>query len=238
MTYAPRLFPLSVLHSLDMAQRAEALVRKTVTVLFCDVTGFTSLGERMDPETMRRVMIRYFDEVRTVLERHGGTVEKFIGDAVMALFGAPIAHEDDPERAVRAAFAVLNALAELAPQAAERHGITLQARIGVESGEVVTGDPFGGSTMATGDCLNLAARLEEHAGPGAAPALSGPTVSAPPASMRAIDPPPAPIVWMSSAGRRIGNPPTERCGAGSGTPPRTRQTSVLVPPMSNATASG
>ena len=71
--------------------------------MFCDVTGFTSLGERMDPETMRRVMIRYFDEMRTVLERHGGTVEKFIGDAVMAVFGVPVVHEDDALRAVRAA---------------------------------------------------------------------------------------------------------------------------------------
>src|SRR3954447_17638381 len=86
-----------------MAHAAEAFVRKTVTVLFCDVTGFTSLGERVDPETMRGVMVRYFDEMRTVLERHGGTVEKFIGDAVMAIFGVPLVHEDDALRAVRAA---------------------------------------------------------------------------------------------------------------------------------------
>src|SRR5690349_19805838 len=89
---------------------AEPLVRKTVTVLFCDVSGFTSMGERVEPETMRRVMMRYFDEMRGVLERHGGTVEKFIGDAVMAVFGVPILHEDDALRAVRAADEMRSAL--------------------------------------------------------------------------------------------------------------------------------
>src|SRR5438034_9925192 len=86
-----------------VAAGGEPLVRKTVTVLFCDVVGSTSLGERVDPETTRHVMLRYFDETRTVLGRHGGTVEKFIGDAVMAVFGVPLAHEDDAMRAVRAA---------------------------------------------------------------------------------------------------------------------------------------
>src|SRR6266542_4418556 len=78
-------------------------VRKTVTVLFCDVTGSTQLGERLDPETVRRVMRRFFDEMRSVLESHGGTVEKFIGDAIMAVFGVPTVHEDDALRAIRAA---------------------------------------------------------------------------------------------------------------------------------------
>jgi class 3 adenylate cyclase len=78
-------------------------VRKTVSVLFCDVTGSTALGERLDPESLRRVLGRYFDEAKAVLERHGGTVEKFIGDAVMAVFGVPVLHEDDALRAVRAA---------------------------------------------------------------------------------------------------------------------------------------
>ncbi|MFL6034893.1 MAG: adenylate/guanylate cyclase domain-containing protein, partial [Gaiellaceae bacterium] len=85
-----------------MVERIEPLVRKTVTVLFCDVTGSTSLGERIDPETLRRVMLEYFDEMRAAIERHGGTVEKFIGDAVMAVFGVPVVHEDDALRAVRA----------------------------------------------------------------------------------------------------------------------------------------
>src|SRR4029078_1631257 len=78
-------------------------IRKTVTVVFCDVTGSTAMGERLDPESLRRVMSRYFGERRTALERHGGTVEKFIGDAVMAVFGVPSIHEDDALRALRAA---------------------------------------------------------------------------------------------------------------------------------------
>ena len=78
-------------------------VRKTVTVVFCDVTGSTALGERLDPESLRHVMARYFEAMRAVIERHGGTVEKFIGDAVMAVFGVPVVHEDDALRAARAA---------------------------------------------------------------------------------------------------------------------------------------
>jgi class 3 adenylate cyclase len=88
-------------------------VRKTVTVVFTDVTGSTSLGEQLDPESLRHVMTRYFDEMRTVLERHGGSVEKFIGDAVMAVFGSPTVHEDDALRAVRAAAEMREALHRL-----------------------------------------------------------------------------------------------------------------------------
>src|SRR5438067_9812534 len=88
-------------------------MRKTVTVVFCDVTGSTALGEQLDPETLRRVMARYFEAMATVLERHGGTVEKFIGDAVMAVFGIPVLHEDDALRAVRAAVQMREALAGL-----------------------------------------------------------------------------------------------------------------------------
>jgi class 3 adenylate cyclase len=86
-------------------------LRKTVTVLFADVTGSTALGERLDPEAMRRVMSRYFEETKATLERHGGTVEKFIGDAVMAVFGVPVVHEDDALRAVRAAVEIRASLA-------------------------------------------------------------------------------------------------------------------------------
>src|SRR5881296_1246400 len=109
-----------------MSRRAEPLVRKTVTVLFCDVTGFTSLGERVDPETMRRVMLEYFEEMRAALERHDGTVEKFIGDAVMAIFGVPRLHEDDALRAVRAAADLLPAVASLDREIGATHGVTIE----------------------------------------------------------------------------------------------------------------
>src|ERR1700745_2134717 len=98
--------------------------RKTVTVLFCDVTGSTALGERLHAESFRRVMARYFDEARRVIERHGGTVEKFIGDAVMAVFGVPVVHEDDATRAGRAAVKMRDALPELG----------VGGRIGVNTG--------------------------------------------------------------------------------------------------------
>src|SRR6478736_507365 len=90
--------------------------RKTVTVLFCDVAGSTALGEQLDPEVLRRVMLRYFERMKQAIERHGGTVEKFIGDAVMAVFGVPVVHEDDALRAVRAAADMLAGLAELNEQ--------------------------------------------------------------------------------------------------------------------------
>ena len=136
-------------------ERAEAPreVRKTVTVVFCDLTGSTALGERLDPETVRATMRRYFEDSRAILERHGGTVEKFIGDAVMAVFGVPQAHEDDALRAVRAAVELRAAVAT----------IGLQARIGVNTGEVVAGE---GDALVTGDAVNVAARLEQNAEPG------------------------------------------------------------------------
>jgi class 3 adenylate cyclase/tetratricopeptide (TPR) repeat protein len=127
------------------------VVRKTVTVLFADVTGSTALGESLDPEALRRVMTQYYDLARATLERHGGTVEKFIGDAVMAVFGIPQTHEDDALRALRAAVELRDA--DL--------GVTL--RIGVNTGEVVADD---GETLVTGDAVNVAARLEQAAAPG------------------------------------------------------------------------
>ncbi len=141
-------------------------MRKTVTVVFCDVTGSTALGERLDPESLRGVMTRYFARMKAVLEAHGGTVEKFIGDAVMAVFGIPVLHEDDALRAVRAAAEMRDALAELNVELEREWSLSLQARIGVNTGEVVAGDPSAGQNLVTGDTVNTAARLEQAATPG------------------------------------------------------------------------
>jgi class 3 adenylate cyclase len=138
-------------------------VRKTVTVVFCDVSGSTAMGERLDPESTRRVMARYFDAMRTAIERHGGTVEKFIGDAVMAVFGIPVVHEDDALRAVRAASEMRESLARLNDELERDWGVRIESRIGVNTGEVVTGE---GDSLATGDAVNVAARLEQLAAPG------------------------------------------------------------------------
>jgi class 3 adenylate cyclase/tetratricopeptide (TPR) repeat protein len=140
--------------------------RKVVTVVFSDVTGSTALGERLDPEALRRVMGRYFDRMAAVIEAHGGTVEKFIGDAVMAVFGIPRLHEDDALRAVRAAIGMREALAALNADLERQHGEGLAARIGVNTGEVVAGDPSAGQRLVTGDAVNVAARLEQAAAPG------------------------------------------------------------------------
>ena len=145
---------------------AQPEVRKTVTVLFADVAGSTALGEQLDPETLRTVMSRYFEEMRRILERHGGTVEKFIGDAVMAVFGVPVNHEDDALRAVRAADEMLERVAELNHELGERYGTPLELRVGVNTGPVVAGDRGSGETLVTGDAVNLAKRLEQAAPPG------------------------------------------------------------------------
>jgi class 3 adenylate cyclase len=121
-------------------------VRKTVTVLFADVTGSTALGESHDPESVRRVMSRYFDEMKRVLEGHGGTVEKFIGDAVMAVFGIPTLHEDDARRALHAASEMRARLEVLNEELKRDYGVGLEARIGVNTGEIVTGLAEAGGT--------------------------------------------------------------------------------------------
>ena len=126
-----------------------------MTILFCDVVGSTALGESTDPEALRARMRDYFRDLRAIIERHGGTVEKFVGDAVMAAFGIPVAHEDDALRAARAAAEMQKAIAG--------HG--LEARIGINTGEVVVGGA-GGETLVTGDAVNVAARLEQAATPG------------------------------------------------------------------------
>jgi class 3 adenylate cyclase/tetratricopeptide (TPR) repeat protein len=127
--------------------------RKTVTVVFCDVVGSTALGESQDPEAVRVLLVRYFERMRGIVEAHGGTVQKFIGDAVVAVFGVPAVHEDDAVRAVRAAVEMREALPQL----------QLGARIGVNTGEVVTSSD---DTLVTGDAVNVAARLQQAASPG------------------------------------------------------------------------
>jgi class 3 adenylate cyclase/tetratricopeptide (TPR) repeat protein len=141
-------------------------IRKTVTVLFTDVAGSTALGERLDPESLRRVMARYFEEMRSVLERHGGSVEKFIGDAVMAVFGVPVLHEDDALRAVRAAAEMRQSLERLNEELQRDWGERLEMRTGVNTGEVVTGRRAPGQSPVVGDAVNVAARLEQAAAPG------------------------------------------------------------------------
>ncbi|HMA46868.1 MAG TPA: AAA family ATPase, partial [Frankiaceae bacterium] len=139
--------------------------RKMVTVVFCDVTGYTTMGEQLDPESLRQVMTRYFGRVRETLESHGGTVEKFIGDAVVAVFGVPVLHEDDALRAARAALDIRAAMRELNVTLQRDWGLRLQTRTGINSGEVVVGSPTLGGTLATGDAVNVAARLEQAAAP-------------------------------------------------------------------------
>ncbi|MFA9445333.1 adenylate/guanylate cyclase domain-containing protein [Egicoccus sp. AB-alg6-2] len=138
--------------------------RKVVTVLFADVVGSTDLGERHDPEAYRAVLNRYFERIQTIVSRHGGVVEKFIGDAVMAVFGLPTVHEDDALRAVRAAVEIRDEVEGMAAAAVPGR-VTLQWRLGVNTGEVLVGGA-GGRTLATGDAVNVAARLEQVAAPG------------------------------------------------------------------------
>ncbi len=137
--------------------------RKTVTIVFSDLKGSTNLGEALDPESLREVMTRYFDSMTAVLRRHGGTIEKFIGDAIMAVFGLPKLHEDDALRATRAAFEMTQALAHLNAELQATYGVELANRTGVNTGEVVAGDSTSGQRLVTGDAVNTAARLEQAA---------------------------------------------------------------------------
>ncbi len=132
-------------------------VRKTVTVLFCDVVGSTELGERFDPEVVRGVMSRFYAAIRAPVERHGGTVEKVIGDALVAVFGIPVVHEDDALRAARAALEMRDAVRSLGE---------IEARIGVNTGDVLARDATPGESLMVGDAVNVAARLESAAAPG------------------------------------------------------------------------
>ncbi len=140
--------------------------RKTVTVLFIDAVSSTALGEQMDPESLRGVMTSYFDAMRQTIEGHGGALEKFIGDAVMAIFGVPTLHEDDALRACRAAIKIRRRLTDVEPQLRADRGVVIEWRMGINTGPVVAGDVAAGQRMVTGDAVNVAARLEAAAAPG------------------------------------------------------------------------
>ncbi|WP_460601640.1 adenylate/guanylate cyclase domain-containing protein [Flexivirga lutea] len=142
----------------------QAPVRKHVVILFCDIVGSTGLGEFADPEALRDRLARYFAAVSRVIWEHGGTVEKFIGDAVMAVFGVPSTREDDALRAVRAAGAIHEAVAGLSRRFQDEIGKELHVRIGVNSGEVFVSHQPDGQFSVTGDAVNTAQRLESAAG--------------------------------------------------------------------------
>jgi class 3 adenylate cyclase len=142
-----------------------AEVRKMVTVVFTDIVGSTSLGERLDPEAFKGVLTEYFRRMRKALERHGGLLEKYIGDAMLGVFGIPHLHEDDALRAVRAAVEMRAALHELNIELLDTYGIAIQSRTGVNTGEVIQGDISQRQTLVFGDTVNIAARLEQAAGP-------------------------------------------------------------------------
>jgi class 3 adenylate cyclase len=140
--------------------------RKTVTVVFTDVADSAGLGTRLDPESLALVMASWFEHIRALFERHGGRVQRFAGDAVVAVFGIPAVNEDDALRAVRAAVELRASLGELNKELERDWGVRLRIRTGVNTGEVVTGDPAIGDALVLGDAVNVAARLEQAAPPG------------------------------------------------------------------------
>ena len=140
--------------------------RRTVTIVFSDLVGSTALGERLDAEALREVLDRYFTTVRGCIDRYGGTVEKYIGDAIMSLFGLGVVREDDALRAVMAAWDIRAGMGPLNDEIEARWGVRLTNRTGVFTGEVITGDPALGQRLVTGDAVNTAARLEQAASPG------------------------------------------------------------------------
>src|SRR5450755_4343816 len=140
-------------------------LRRSISIIFADLVGSTVLGESLDAEALRYVTGRYFETMRSAVERHEGSVEKFIGDAVVALFGVPRVHEDDALRAVRAAVDMRSALAPLNEELERDFAVTLQVRIGVNTGGVIVGEQRAGGSLASGDAVNVAARLQQAAGP-------------------------------------------------------------------------
>ena len=138
-------------------------VRKTVTILFTDIVDSSRLSLALDPEAVQNLLARYFGELSAVIRRHGGIVEKYIGDAIMAVFGVPILHEDDALRAVRTAVEMRDTLAILNREFEAGWGVRLANRIGVNTGEVIVGDHTQGHQFVTGEVVNVAKRLEEAA---------------------------------------------------------------------------
>jgi class 3 adenylate cyclase/tetratricopeptide (TPR) repeat protein len=141
-------------------------IRKTVTVIFVDIADSTQLGTGLDPEPLRELMLRYFETVAEAMRRHGGSVEKFIGDAVMAVFGVPVVHEDDALRAVRAAVDAREAITELNEDLERERGVRIEISTGVNTGEVFAGEGPDTYTFVTGDAVNVASRLQHSAARG------------------------------------------------------------------------
>jgi class 3 adenylate cyclase/tetratricopeptide (TPR) repeat protein len=151
---------------LPTVERPLAEERRRVTVLFADLSGYTAVAERMDPEAVKAIVEGFLRRLGEEVERYGGTVDKYIGDNVMALFGAPVAHEDDAERAVRAALGMQAAMEEINAQASSAYGVTFALRVGINTGEVLAG-AVGDAYTVTGDTVNVAARLQAAGRPGA-----------------------------------------------------------------------
>jgi len=140
------------------------LIRRTVSLIFCDLKDSTALGERLDPEALHEVKNLYFNAMAAEIRRHGGKIEKYIGDAIMAVFGLPVQHEDDALRAVRAADGMRTVLGTVNEQLRADYDVTLANRTGVNTGEVVANDdPAADQKLATGDAVNVTARLEQAA---------------------------------------------------------------------------
>ena len=145
--------------------------RRTVTVLFADLSGYTAIAERLDPEAVKALVDRFLGRLGEEVERVGGRVDKYMGDAVMAIFGAPVAHEDDPERAVRAAVGMQAAMAELNQRLLSDHGIEFALCVGVNTGEVLAGK-VGEDYTVIGDAVNVASRLRPAPARGRSPSAS------------------------------------------------------------------
>src|SRR6185312_13507560 len=140
-------------------------IRRFATVVNSDLKGSTALGEKLDPESLREILTRYFDEMRLVFESHGGTIEKIIGDAIVAVFGLPTRRDDDALRAVQAAAETMRVLAVLNDQLEKTWGVRLVTRTGVASGEVVVGELTAGAHVLTGETMRVAGTMEQNAPP-------------------------------------------------------------------------